>query len=140
MRIIQPKNNQFDKYEMDDEITADNILRFVANFTEGKISPSYKSQPLPEKNDEPLKIVVGKNFKEIVMDETKDVLVDFYATWCGPCKAMAPTYKELANKLKDRKNLVIAKVDSPENEIPDVEIEAYPTIMLFPAKDKKNPI
>jgi len=50
------------------------------------------------------------------MDTTKDVLVEYYAPWCGHCKSLAPIYEELANKLKSNKNLVIAAMDATANE------------------------
>lgn len=40
-------------------------------------------------------VVVGKTFDEIVNDETKDVLIEFYAPWCGHCKTLEPKYNEL---------------------------------------------
>ena len=43
--------------------------------------------------------VVAKNFDEIVNDESKDVLIEFYAPWCGHCKSLAPKYDELATKV-----------------------------------------
>lgn len=55
----------------------------------------------------------------------KDVLVEFYAPWCGHCKALAPKYDELAAKLEGVDSVVIAKMDSTENEI-DVEGVSYP--------------
>lgn len=42
---------------------------------------------------------MGKNFGEIVNDEEKDVLIEFYAPWCGHCKTLAPKYEELASKV-----------------------------------------
>ena len=45
-------------------------------------------------------VVVGKNFDEIVNDESKDVLIEFYAPWCGHCKALAPKYEELGEKVR----------------------------------------
>jgi thiol-disulfide isomerase/thioredoxin len=56
-------------------------------------------EPVP--NNGPLTIVVGKNFDEIVRDPTKDVLVKFYAPWCGHCKKLAPVWDELAEFYKD---------------------------------------
>jgi protein disulfide-isomerase A1 len=62
-------------------ITADAIEKFVESFVAGEVEPSVKSEEIPETNDGPVKVVVGKNFNEIVQDPTKDVLIEFYA----PC-------------------------------------------------------
>lgn len=45
-----------------------------------------------------IKVVVASTFNEIVNDPTKDVLIEFYAPWCGHCKSLAPKYEELATK------------------------------------------
>lgn len=47
----------------------------------------------------------------------KDVLVEFYAPWCGHCKALSPKYDDLAKKLEGVDSVVVAKMDATENEI-----------------------
>lgn len=71
-----------------------------------------KSEEVPATNDEPVKVVVGKNFNDLVLNNEQDVLVEFYAPWCGHCKTLAPIYEEVARKLASNKNLVLAKCDA----------------------------
>ena len=47
-----------------------------------------------------IQVVVAKNFEEIVNNPDKDVLIEFYAPWCGHCKNLEPKYKELAEKVR----------------------------------------
>lgn len=77
------------KYPFDQnlKITAENIGKFVQDFVDGKMQPSIKSEPVPEHQDGPVHVVVAHNYEEIVMDNDKDVLLEFYAPWCGHCKA-----------------------------------------------------
>lgn len=134
------KNQKF-PFDIDAKITKDAIKAFVDNFVAGKVEPSIKSEPIPEKQ-EGVTIIVAKNYNDIVLDDTKDVLVEFYAPWCGHCKALAPKYDDLAaqyanSEFKDK--VVIAKVDATANDVPD-EIQGFPTIKLFPAGSKTEPV
>ena len=65
-----------------------------------------------------MQVLVAKNFDEIVNDETKDVLIEFYAPWCGHCKNLAPVYDEVASALIDETDIVIAKMDATANDVP----------------------
>merc|ERR1712071_680156 len=58
-----------------------------------------KSEALPD-NSGPLKTAVAKNFAEVVIDNDKDTLVEFYAPWCGHCKKLTPIFEEIAETLK----------------------------------------
>jgi len=119
------------------DLTVAAITQFVDDVKAGTIAPHLKSAE-PEANDGPLTVVVGKNFKELVLDETKDVLVKYYAPWCGHCKKLAPIWDELAEEYKDVKNLVIAKFDSTANEAEGVEIQGFPTLIFYPRDNKKG--
>jgi len=123
--------------EETEKFGADTLESFTSQAIEGTYKSYKKSEAIPEKNDGPVKILVGKNFEEIVFDATKDVFVEFYAPWCGHCKKLAPIWEELGEMFEDNKDVVIAKMDATANAAPDnVEIKGYPTLMFFPADDK----
>jgi protein disulfide-isomerase A1 len=135
------KNEKF-PYDQEAKITEKEIGKFVDDFLAGKIDPSIKSEPIPESNDGPVTVVVAHNYKDVVIDNDKDVLVEFYAPWCGHCKALAPKYEELGQLYASdelSKLVTIAKVDATLNDVPD-EIQGFPTIKLFPAGKKDAPV
>lgn len=106
----------------------------------GSVEPSVKSEPIPEKQEGPVTVVVAKNYQDVVIDNEKDVLLEFYAPWCGHCKALSPKYDELAGMFKPfADKITIAKVDATANDVPD-EIGGFPTIKLFKAGSKDEPI
>ncbi|XP_062516317.1 protein disulfide-isomerase A3-like [Corticium candelabrum] len=128
------------KYRMDGDFSVDNFRAFVQQYLDGGVEPYIKSEPIPETNDDPVKVVVAKNFDAIVNDPTKDVLIEFYAPWCGHCKTLAPKYDELAQKLVDDPNIVIAKMDATANDAQKgYDVQGFPTLYWAPIGKKDSP-
>lgn len=123
-----------------ESITVDSLREFVKEFKSGTLQPFLKSQDIPADNSEPVKVLVGKQFRELVIDNNNDVLVEFYAPWCGHCKKLAPIYDEVATYFKDVSDLTIAKMDATANEVDGVDIRGYPTIKFYPKGSKNSPI
>lgn len=135
------KNQKF-PFDQTKTVDAKEIGAFVEDFVAGKVEPSIKSEPIPESQDGPVTVVVAKNYDELVINNDKDVLLEFYAPWCGHCKALAPKYEELGALYSSpalSKLVTVAKVDATANDVPD-EIQGFPTIKLFPAGKKSAPI
>jgi len=107
----------------------------VSTPTACKLKRIIKSAAVPAANDEQVVTVVGSTFNEIVMDEAKDVLIEFYAPWCGHCKKLAPVYEKLATRTAGNSFLVVAKMDATENDIPDssFDVTGFPTVYFKPA-------
>jgi protein disulfide-isomerase A1 len=122
----------------DQAVTGDALKAHFEGFLTGNLKATMKSQPEPANNNGPVKVIVGTTFDAIALDDSKDVLVEFYAPWCGHCKSLAPKYETLGEQFADDSNIVIAKVDSTENDTP-AKVEGFPTIIFYPAGDKKNP-
>lgn len=74
--------------------------------------------------------VTAEDFKEVVLDSEKPVLVDFWAKWCGPCQTMGPIVEELAGELQDMK---VCKLDIDEAmEIArQYRVMSIPTFLIF---------
>jgi thioredoxin 1 len=75
--------------------------------------------------------VLDSTFKNEVLDSQTPVLVDFWATWCAPCRAIAPALDELAAQYKGK--VKIAKVDVDENQqiAQQYGIRSIPTLLMF---------
>lgn len=140
--VIAARDQKEQKFVMKDEFSMEALEKFVSDFLDGNLKPYLKSEPIPEDNDEPVKVVVAENFNDVVNDDSKDVLIEFYAPWCGHCKSLAPKYDELAQKLKDAgdDNVVIAKMDATANDVPSpYEVRGFPTLYFAPAGSKSSP-
>jgi len=134
--IVDPSGGDLKKFVFDGELTADAMTQFFEDFQAGSLSQHVKSEPIPESQDSAVYQVVGLNWNDVVMDKNQDVLVKYYAPWCGHCKKMAPMYVELAEELAAANNLVIAEMDATANEVEGLQIQGFPTIKFYPANNK----
>lgn len=124
------------------EFTRDgkSLERFLDDYFAGQLKRYIKSEPIPEKNKGPVKVVVAESFEEIVNAPDKDVLIEFYAPWCGHCKNLEPKYRELAEQLYDDPNIVITKMDASANDVPEgYDVQGFPTIYFSQAGKKDQP-
>jgi thioredoxin 1 len=76
-------------------------------------------------------IVSDLTFDQEVLKSSEPVLVDFFAEWCGPCKAMAPALEQLASELKGKVKVVKVDVDQSPGITTKYAIRAMPTLMMF---------
>jgi len=119
------------------DLTVESIGTFLDDVLNGKMKAHLKSEKPVDNSKSDVYTVVGEDFDAIVKDPTKDVLVKFYAPWCGHCKKLAPIWDDLGAFYKDQPDLIIAKFDATANEADGVEIRGYPTLMFY-GKDNKE--
>ncbi|KAG6890343.1 hypothetical protein C0992_002168 [Termitomyces sp. T32_za158] len=139
--VVQNLKEQL-KYPLDQskEVTPEAVGEWIEQYLAGKIEPTLKSQPIPETQDNAVYTLVGKSFDQVVFDDSKDVFVEFYASWCGHCKRLAPVWENLAENFADRKGLVIAKMEAQENDLPasvPFRISGFPTLKFKPAGSRE---
>jgi thioredoxin 1 len=77
------------------------------------------------------KAITDTNFESDVLNSDKPTLVDFWAEWCGPCRAIAPTVEAVAEQFEGKANVVKMNVDENMNVPQRYGIRGIPTLILF---------
>ncbi|KAJ9146287.1 hypothetical protein P3X46_028570 [Hevea brasiliensis] len=133
--IIQTNDGQ--KY-LKPNLEPDHIAPWLKEYKEGKLLPYKKSEPIPEVNNEPVKVVVADSLHDMVNNSGKNVLLEFYAPWCGHCKKLAPILEEVAISYQSDPDVVIAKLDATANDIPNdtFDVKGYPAVYFRSASGK----
>merc|ERR1712241_938669 len=135
--VITARQNGL-KYKMTEEFSMETLKDFLTQLEAGNVEPWIKSEAVPDNSANNVKVAVAKNFDELVTKSEKDVLVEFYAPWCGHCKKLTPIYDELGEAMKEE-NVEIVKMDATANDVPpQFDVRGFPTIFWLP-KESKNP-
>lgn len=126
------KNQKF-FFDQEKEIIFEVIKIFVDDFVVGKVEFSIKFEFIFEKQEGFVMVVVVKSYNDIVFDDIKDVLIEFYVLWCGYCKFFVFKYDEFVSfyvKSEFKDKVVIVKVDVIVNDVFD-EIQGFFIIKFY---------
>jgi thioredoxin 1 len=82
-------------------------------------------------SSELLGVATDDNFESEVLKSAKPVLIDFWAPWCGPCKAIGPIVEELAGQFKDNIKVMKLNVDDNQKTAIHYSVRSIPTLILF---------
>ncbi|CAL4902843.1 unnamed protein product [Urochloa decumbens] len=106
----------------------------LAEFVNSEAGTNVKIAAVPSS----VVVLTPETFDSIVLDETKDVLVEFYAPWCGHCKHLAPVYENLASVFKQDDGVVIANLDADKHTdlAEKYGVSGFPTLKFFPKGNK----
>ncbi|MBA0807549.1 hypothetical protein Gohar_023348 [Gossypium harknessii] len=135
-------NKGSSKYLLQSDPTPSNIEEFCSGLLHGSISTYFKSQPIPDnvRNNASVLAVVGKTFDDLVLNSPKNVLLEVYTPWCINCETTSKQVEKLAKHFKGLNSLIFAKIDASANEHPKLQVDDYPSLFLYKAGDKDNPI
>lgn len=109
----------------------------ITSFIENKSGAKAKG---PKKAPSSVIILDPQNFDQVVLDSSKDVLVEFYAPWCGHCKKLAPDYEIVANAFAQESSVVVANLDADKHKdlASRYQVTGFPTIFFFPKDNKEG--
>ena len=121
------------KYVYYGDINEEEMNNFVKEAKEGQVYPFYRSEKPYEHLDGFVKLVVAREFEDIVYDPMKNVLVEFVVSGCRRCERVEDEYQKLAQEYIYREDVLIARIDVSKNDLKDYVFADYPTFILFQA-------
>jgi len=135
--VVTARDSKGLKYKMTAEFDMVTFKDFLTQLEAGNVEPWIKSEAVPDNSASHVKVAVAKNFDELVTKNEKDVLVEFYAPWCGHCKKLTPIYDELGEKMAEE-DVEIVKMDATANDVPpEFDVKGFPTLFWLPKGTKK---
>lgn len=77
------------------------------------------------------RIINEKEFKDLVLKGTGVMLIDFFASWCGPCKALTPILEEVVKEIGDQANVYKVDIDQDKGLAQKYRVMSVPTMKIF---------
>ena len=126
--IISCNSDKTENHETS-EITTDEVQKETIS-SDNLSTDSSKTESIDTEISEPIN-VGDSNFNQLVLKSDKLIIVDFWATWCGPCRMIAPILKNIAKDYQGK--VIVAKVDVDKNREVSARynIQNLPTTMFF---------
>ncbi|KUI67027.1 Protein disulfide-isomerase [Cytospora mali] len=122
-----------------EELTAGRIGQFIDDFLGGRLAPAVRSEPVPSSQSGPVTTVVANSFDDVVLDDSKDVLLYYFREDCPYCQGLNPIYQKLAEAYKAQDKVVVAKMDIMKNDLTE-DVPYIPYVRLYKAGDKASPV
>ena len=147
--IIDSRKEEIELYKLDKEITEENIYNFVIDWGLKKLNQLFFSEDIPEVQTYPIMTLVGKNYKEIVIDSPYDFLVYYMKPNCKPCIIFEKKLRKIVNKVikeyggdnSNGKNVLkFGKINGELNDIYKVAVLDYPAINYYKKENKAKPV
>ena len=137
--IISPVKDELFKYKYNGDLTSSGISSFIEDWRTQKLSRYFKSAPLPQNNDKPLKVIVGRSFAQEIIDNDNWVLIKFYLPMQSDQDLLDRAMEDFAWRVSGIKRLTVAKIDLSQNEVPGLNLEHLPAILVYSPGSKHNP-
>ncbi|ELT97507.1 hypothetical protein CAPTEDRAFT_221464 [Capitella teleta] len=142
------------QYVFSGALTPSSMMNFIYRYSKQDLERSFRSANhmlSPDKcnalgvtsnaNKICIREVTSQHFNEVVMDPTKDVVLLYYAPWCGFCSAFSHVFLSLAKYFQSSKNLIFARFNGDLHDLPwEFTTDIYPAITLYPAKRKMDSV
>ncbi|XP_075231558.1 thioredoxin domain-containing protein 11 [Lycorma delicatula] len=144
-------------YVMDKPITVENLQEFILNFTSGRIERHLRSEPrssqppnryvqnnTSDKKSNPkpsvsLLELTSETFLTIALNESQNVMVFYHSPYCAFCHGISHIYLTIAYLLRNINNLIFARIDGENNDLPwEFTVHHYPSILFLPAFRKSE--
>lgn len=137
-------------YTMNGKFSLDSVKQFISDHKAGvlvgvekEVATPMQAKPRQSHDDDgdaddgsesSVVDITDNNFDDIINNSGKNILLEFYAPWCGHCKSLKPQYKKVASHFKGDDSVVIAAMDATANTVPSqFDVQGYPTILFIKA-------